>query len=228
MPAEGAPPERTIVARWQDWSGTGIQHLVLSEGPRNIVAEAAVLASQGGSQLAAWFRIECDATWRATAFEGRLIGDARRLELASDGAGHWRDGAGTELPHLDGAIDVDLPLTPFTNTLPIRRLALGAGALGRSPRRLHPPAGVQGHRRPAALCLPRALSAVSLRVPRQRLRPGDRGRCGWPGHHLSGAVQAAVIEHVGAFRIGPRDRAEPDYRAAWARLRSPYSACCAL
>ena len=91
------------------------------------MAEAAVLASQGGSQLAAWFRIECDATWRATAFEGRLIGDARRPELASDGAGHWRDGAGTELPHLDGAIDVDLPLTPFTNTLPIRRLALGAG-----------------------------------------------------------------------------------------------------
>ena len=31
------------------------------------------------------------------------------------------------MPHLDGAIDVDLPLTPFTNTLPICRLKLEAG-----------------------------------------------------------------------------------------------------
>jgi hypothetical protein len=28
---------------------------------------------------------------------------------------------------MDGAIDVDLPITPFTNTLPIRRLRLAAG-----------------------------------------------------------------------------------------------------
>ena len=47
--------------------------------------------------------------------------------LTADGAGHWRDGAGAPRPELDGAIDVDLPMTPFTNTLPIRRLNLRAG-----------------------------------------------------------------------------------------------------
>ncbi len=117
----------TIVARWQDWSGDGIQHLVLREGPEEIVAEAAVLGTAEGFRFAARFRILCDAAWRVRRVEAELIGDDRRIDLQSDGSGHWRDGTGTALPQLEGAIDVDLPLTPFTNTLPIRRLGLRAG-----------------------------------------------------------------------------------------------------
>lgn len=123
MSAEG-----TISARWQDWPGTGLQHLVLREAPQEIVAEIAVIAEEeDGAKLAATFRIDCDSAWRVRRFEGRVIGDERRLVLTSDGEGHWRDGAGAALPQLDGCIDIDLPLTPFTNTLPIRRLALTAG-----------------------------------------------------------------------------------------------------
>ena len=42
--------------------------------------------------------------------------------LTTDGTGAWRDGDGGQLPQLDGCIDVDISATPFTNTLPIRRL----------------------------------------------------------------------------------------------------------
>src|SRR6202008_885295 len=48
--------------------------------------------------------------------------DGQRLSLASDGKGHWRDADGTALPAFDGCIDIDLAGTPFTNSLPIRRL----------------------------------------------------------------------------------------------------------
>ncbi|HET6221297.1 MAG TPA: putative glycolipid-binding domain-containing protein [Dongiaceae bacterium] len=118
---------RTIVARWQDWPGTGIQHLVLKESADDIVVDCAVIGSEEGVQFAARFRILCDGAWRVRKVEAGVIGDERRIDLASDGAGHWRDGAGVVLPHLEGAVDVDLPITPFTNTLPIRRLGLGAG-----------------------------------------------------------------------------------------------------
>jgi uncharacterized protein len=47
--------------------------------------------------------------------------------LRGDGRGHWTDGEGARLAHLDGAIDVDMSITPFTNTLPIRRLDLVEG-----------------------------------------------------------------------------------------------------
>jgi hypothetical protein len=117
----------TIVARWQDWSGNGIEHLVLREGPDAVVAEAAVVGTAEESHFAAQYRILCDCAWRVTRVEVGLVGDERRTELARDGAGHWRDGTGEALPHLEGAIDVDLSVTPFTNTLPIRRLALRAG-----------------------------------------------------------------------------------------------------
>jgi uncharacterized protein len=118
---------RTIVARWQDWPGTGIQHLVLKESADDVVVDCAVIGNEEGVQFAARFRILCDGAWRVRKVEAGVIGDERRIDLASDGAGHWRDGAGVVLPHLEGAVDVDLPITPFTNTLPIRRLGLGAG-----------------------------------------------------------------------------------------------------
>jgi len=116
----------TCVRRWQEWSGSGLQHLVLREEPEKTVAEAVVLTT-ADAIFAAHYRIECDRSWRVRRAEATVLGDDRRVLLESDGLGRWRDGAGRSLPDLDGAFDVDLPITPFTNTLPIRRLGLTAG-----------------------------------------------------------------------------------------------------
>lgn len=76
-------------------------------------------------------------TYRLTWDEGWRLRDAdlvvmtkrstRSLSLRSDGRGHWRDGEGRTAEELDGCVDVDIWPTPFTNTLAIRRLQLGAG-----------------------------------------------------------------------------------------------------
>jgi len=115
------------VARWQDWSGEGVQHLVLTTRPDRIVAEGVVLGTAQGRDFAATYRVECDAAWQARLIEARVIGVDGRVDLTGDGAGHWRDGSGASMPVLDGAVDVDLSVTPFTNTLPIRRLDLAEG-----------------------------------------------------------------------------------------------------
>src|SRR5215203_6431025 len=44
-----------------------------------------------------------------------------------DGEGHWKRRGGEPMPDLDGCIDVDISATPFTNTLPIRRLGFEPG-----------------------------------------------------------------------------------------------------
>lgn len=118
---------RVVAARWRDWSGEGLQHLVLSEAADAIVAEAVVVGAEEGAHFGARFRITCDAAWRTRRVEVDMTGSDRRIDLRGDGEGHWRDADGRPLPELDGAVDVDLPLTPFTNTLPIRRLKLAAG-----------------------------------------------------------------------------------------------------
>ncbi len=81
---------------------------------------------EGGVAALLHYAIVCDVDWctRSAVIEGEVGGHPIRFALAADGTGHWtRDGA--PLLELDGALDIDLGFTPATNTLPIRRLALG-------------------------------------------------------------------------------------------------------
>ena len=115
------------VARWSDWSGTGSEHLVLRQGPDFILAEA-VLLSGAAEPFAAHYRITCDLGWQVQRAEVDLVGAERRLGLTSDGQGRWFDeDRGDVLHGLDGAFDIDLSVSPFTNTLPILRVPLEVG-----------------------------------------------------------------------------------------------------
>src|ERR1700676_311685 len=116
-----------IIARWQDWAGAGLEHLILTSRPGEIVAESMILATVDDEPIAVRYRISCDSTWRVRKAEISRIGDDRSIELASDGAGNWVDASGAPQPQLRGAIDIDVSVTPFTNTLPIRRLNLKHG-----------------------------------------------------------------------------------------------------
>jgi hypothetical protein len=66
-------------------------------------------------------------TWQVRQF--LLFRDMEEpdLWLGTDGHAHWGEINGARRPELDGCIDVDLPCTPFTNTLPIRRVPLDIG-----------------------------------------------------------------------------------------------------
>jgi hypothetical protein len=117
---------RTLTARWQDWQAHSVEHLTLSIGPERIVADAVHVSDPAGG-FAARYRITCDGAWRTRRLEVELVGAGPAVVLEADGAGHWTDRQGRPLPDLDGAIDPDLAITPFTNTLPIRRLGLDPG-----------------------------------------------------------------------------------------------------
>ncbi|AIF82148.1 hypothetical protein NTE_00064 [Candidatus Nitrososphaera evergladensis SR1] len=116
-----------IVARWHTWAGDGWERLVLEEGPDGIIAES-VLERTAYSTT---YRIACDRSWRTREVKVRLLTGGKHIDLASDGSGNWTDdsggASGAVLPYLSGSIDVDLSATPFTNTIPIRRLGLKLG-----------------------------------------------------------------------------------------------------
>lgn len=117
-----------LIARWRDWSGERFEHLVLNVGAKRILAESIIIgATEAGSPFGLRYRVVCDSSWRTREVDVSLVAGTRRINLKGDGAGWWTDGAATPLTALDGAIDVDLSATPFTNTLPIRRLNLRGG-----------------------------------------------------------------------------------------------------
>jgi uncharacterized protein len=117
---------RTVTARWTDWEGRGLEHLVLRFEDTRIVAEGALL-SGGEEPVAAIYRVQCNSRWRVRAASISVIETDEALMLTADGIGNWFDEARTPLRPLHGAIDIDLSLSPFTNTLPIRRTRLGIG-----------------------------------------------------------------------------------------------------
>ena len=118
---------KKIIARWQDWSGKGIEHLVLNEDSDEIVAEAAIIGTVDDELFGARYRILCDGEWRVSELEVSQIGEDEWIELSHDGAGNWVNASQNPIEELKGATDVDISVTPFTNTIPIRRLKLNRG-----------------------------------------------------------------------------------------------------
>jgi hypothetical protein len=116
--------EREVM--WAPWEEPGLEHLRLvpSDGG-GVVANGLVIGLQAGRPFRIGYEIRCDGLWRVREVRAAAPDSERRvLELLADGEGHWKRQGGEPLPELDGCIDVDISATPFTNTLPTRRLGL--------------------------------------------------------------------------------------------------------
>jgi uncharacterized protein len=74
------------------------------------------------------YHIKTNSDWETESVEIHSIveGLVESFSFHGDGKGMWRRN-GEMLQDFNGCIDVDLPLTPFTNTLPINRLKLQNG-----------------------------------------------------------------------------------------------------
>ncbi|WP_026354984.1 putative glycolipid-binding domain-containing protein [Massilia niastensis] len=112
--------------RWATQQGGGCEHLALSYTDELVIAEGVVIGPASGNLFpgelfGVAYVVRCDAHWRVREVEVQVAGGASLL-LGADGEGRWSGADGESIPALDGCIDVDLSCTPFTNTLPLRRL----------------------------------------------------------------------------------------------------------
>ena len=111
-----------LTARWRASDGQSLEHCTVVISDEGMAVDAVVIAATFGLR----YRIACDPHWRTRAVDVELIGAARAVRLLADGTGTWWcDGAPDD--RLSGTVDVDITATPFTNTLPIRRLRLNDG-----------------------------------------------------------------------------------------------------
>lgn len=69
------------------------------------------------------YNVEIDKSWRVTQLRlNSLLKDGKSIVLKSGPHTKWYDETNHEIPELKGCVDIDISLTPFTNTLPIKRL----------------------------------------------------------------------------------------------------------
>ncbi|WP_119302158.1 putative glycolipid-binding domain-containing protein [Dongia deserti] len=111
---------------WLPDLGEGVEQFTFHSSPVGYDARGSVAATLEGAALNARYLVETDVAWRTRRVRVAIKG-GRLLEIFSDGAGDWSRGDGEALPELDGCLDPDISMTPFTNTLAIRRLGLKIG-----------------------------------------------------------------------------------------------------
>jgi hypothetical protein len=116
--------DRTVC--WTPVGNSGFEHLQLRAEDGGYVARSILLGIEGETPFRLHYKIKADQHWRTRKLWLRAVTpfSAREQTLRSDGRGNWRNDDGMDLPALRDCLDVDITVTPFTNTLPINRLQL--------------------------------------------------------------------------------------------------------
>jgi hypothetical protein len=124
----GGDAVRTVV--WRRVDAHSLEHFRLTEGegaagPR---LEGTIVYAGDGGPLEARYAIECTGMWETLSARVEVVrgGRSRVLTLKCNGGRWYADSV--LRPELDGCTDIDVSLTPSTNTLPIRRLRLPVGS----------------------------------------------------------------------------------------------------
>ena len=120
--------KRVVV--WKNLLLNGVDYCALWHTAEGLLLKGTVVGVLKDQQpMMASYEISCDENWLTHRVEiERTIGsDMKTLSLSVESRGVWRS-TGQELREIQGCDDVDLAVTPATNTLAIRRLNLQVGS----------------------------------------------------------------------------------------------------
>ena len=112
---------------WRNTQTFGTDYCTLHEHPLGYDLEGTVLTVLGALPYLIHYEVRCDKANQTKEVSVRSAsGETEgQLNLYADKGRWWR--GGREVSGLYGCVDVDLGVTPATNTLPIRRLRLEVG-----------------------------------------------------------------------------------------------------
>jgi hypothetical protein len=119
---------------WSAWVGPGLEHLQILQGQQAMIADGLILGVREQGPFRVRYEIHSTNDFRLRAVRVSVLSDEpQSLSLLTDGLGTWMTESAESVPLLSGCLDVDISLTPYTNTLPIRRLALQPGSQATLP-----------------------------------------------------------------------------------------------
>jgi hypothetical protein len=113
---------------WRRVNKAGIEHCTLSQAGGYYRFNGTALSAIDLVPLQVQYQIQCDEEWHTQKVDVETyLGPAKgELKIYVDDQQRWWI-ENAELADLQGCIDIDLGITPATNTLPIRRLSLQVG-----------------------------------------------------------------------------------------------------
>lgn len=114
---------------WQALYAPGYEHFRWNAeiDPDYPQGEGLVIGVEEGEPFRVQYTLITDVAWRVVKVEAVDLLTQRRLTLHSPDVGMWTNGDGQQFPALEGCTMVDLTVTPFTNTLPLKTETWQAG-----------------------------------------------------------------------------------------------------
>ncbi|MFL9483500.1 putative glycolipid-binding domain-containing protein [Chitinophagaceae bacterium LWZ2-11] len=99
---------------------------IISVNPGDFISvDGAIVGEFKGEPINVQYHLEIDNDWTVQNVAIHIEGDSPfQFIFEKNEEGNWSDKNGRILPALNDCIDIDISLTPFTNTLPIKRLRL--------------------------------------------------------------------------------------------------------
>lgn len=111
---------RTVMWQGRDPFSTEVLHLHVVDGGHRMEGVVLIDLPRGATEIR--YTVTTDEVWRSRALHVEMLGaHTGSMVLAGDGEGAWSRDA-VRLTAVDGCVDLDLGVTPATNTLPMRRL----------------------------------------------------------------------------------------------------------
>lgn len=113
------------------WTGReyySLENCLVNTTDFGTVINSIIIGKYEGKIYQVEYQIRTNQNWETVFFEVKSQHSNQKnyLSFEGDGRGNWLTN-GKQSDQFKGYIDIDIPLTPFTNTLPINRLKLAVG-----------------------------------------------------------------------------------------------------
>lgn len=110
------------------WSGReyySLENCLINTSENGTEINSTIIGSYQGKIYQVTYHIKTNEYWETVfaAITSRHSNQMQKIQLEGDGEGNWTSN-GKKAEQFTGCIDIDIAVTPFTNTLPIRRLKL--------------------------------------------------------------------------------------------------------
>jgi hypothetical protein len=113
---------------WEGLEHNSLEYCLANVSANALLVESVIKGNAEGMEFEVTYTIKTNTEWETTLLDikSRYANQRQHICLESDGKGNWVCNK-KPAAQFFGCLDVDISLTPFTNTLPIKRLQLKRG-----------------------------------------------------------------------------------------------------
>jgi hypothetical protein len=119
----------TTNLNWKGLDDPTVEHCTIIRSTGNIVVKSKIEGLVNNVHTIAEYELQLTTSWIVYSVDLNINNDNTKqsVKLMHNKAGEWTDASMRVVHELDGCIDIDISLTPFTNTLPVKRLCFKTG-----------------------------------------------------------------------------------------------------